>query len=213
MGPEEKRIADSLNRVIDSLRLIISSNQEKKKRNKDDEGMDAEGDDQAPAVTDAGTDLVIRNLRDGKEKLFTNVLEYLFSKRGGKLVIEQARNPKDSLSKSTVQLFDLVTGNTITLSKGGNEFRNFGFSEDGSQLAYLAERDAKPKELQKFFKLWYYRTGMDSATLLIDKTTVGMKLGRTISEYGNLSFSKTGNRLFFWYQPYPTRKGYFFGGD
>jgi dipeptidyl aminopeptidase/acylaminoacyl peptidase len=61
----------------------------------------------------------------------------------------------------------------------------------------VAERDAKPKELQKFYKLWYYKTGMDSAALLVDKFSVGMKLGMTISEYGNLNFSKSGKRLFF----------------
>ncbi len=38
---------------------------------------------------------------------------------------------------------------------------------------------------------------MDSAVLLADKNTVGMKLGMTISEFGTISFSKTGKRLFF----------------
>jgi dipeptidyl aminopeptidase/acylaminoacyl peptidase len=38
---------------------------------------------------------------------------------------------------------------------------------------------------------------MDSATVLADKFSAGMKLGMTISEYGNLSFSKNGKRLFF----------------
>jgi acetyl esterase/lipase len=39
---------------------------------------------------------------------------------------------------------------------------------------------------------------MDSAILLADKNSVGMKLGMTISENGTLGFSKTGKRLFFW---------------
>ena len=73
----------------------------------------------------------------------------------------------------------------------------FSFSEDGTQVAYVAERDAKPKELQKFYKLWYYKSGMDSASMLVDKNSEGMQLGMTISENGNLSFSKSGNRLFF----------------
>lgn len=139
----------------------------------------------------------MRNLIDGKEKTFTNVLEYSFSKKGQKLIIEQAKNPKDSLSKQSVSLYDLKEGKTIVLSKGGNDFKNFSFSEDGSQVAYLAERDAKPKELQKFYKLWYYTAGMDSATMLADKNSVGMQLGMTVSEFGNISFSKSGKRLFF----------------
>ena len=38
---------------------------------------------------------------------------------------------------------------------------------------------------------------MDSAVMIADKGSVGMKLGMTISEFGNLTFSKTGKRLFF----------------
>ncbi|HNR18318.1 MAG TPA: S9 family peptidase, partial [Chitinophagaceae bacterium] len=204
----EKKIADSLGKVIDSLQQVIESIPQKKKKKRDDDltidyeplasdYIDAEGDETSGIATDAGTDLVLRNLENGKEKTFTNVLKYYFSKRGGKLLIEQAKNPKDSLSKPSVSLYDIKESKTIVLSKGGNDFRNFIFSEDGSQVAYVAERDARPKELQKFYRVWYYKTGMDSAKLLVDKNSAGMKLGMTISEFGNLSFSKTGKRLFF----------------
>jgi dipeptidyl aminopeptidase/acylaminoacyl peptidase len=210
----DKKITDSLSRIIDSLHTVIELMPKKKSRNKDEyddeEAMtndsqlttpdsyeDADGDETPAAPVDAGTDLVVRNLLEGKEKTFTNVLEYYFSKKGQKLLIEQAKNPKDSLSKATVWLYDLKEDKSTVLSKSGNDFKNFTFSEDGSQVAYVAERDAKPKELQKFYKLWYYKTGMDSATLLADKNTAGMKLGMTISEFGNISFSKSGKRLLF----------------
>jgi dipeptidyl aminopeptidase/acylaminoacyl peptidase len=202
----EKKIADSLNKVIDSLQQVIQTMPEKKKKKKDDaddetvlllDEQDAEGDEPAAGSADAGTDLILRNLENGQEKIFNNVLEYYFSKKGRKLLMEQAKNPKDSLSKISVVLYDLNESKTTVLSKGGNEFKNFAFSDDGSQVGYVAERDARPKELQKFYRLWYYKSGMDSAQLLADKNSVGMKLGMTISEYGNLSFSKSGNRLFF----------------
>lgn len=203
----DKKISDSLTRIIDSLHTVIELMPKKKSKNKDDyndEGElsidnneDAEGDETPAGPVDAGTDLVVKNLTNNEQKIFSNVLEYYFSKKGQQLVMEQAKNPKDSLSKPTVVLYDLKAGKTITLSKGGNDFKNFAFDENGSQLAYVAERDAKPKELQKFYRLWYYKAGMDSATLLADKNTAGMKLGTTISEFGNISFSKSGKRLFF----------------
>lgn len=207
---QEKKIADSLNRVIDSLYQVIETMPKKKKKNKDEDDVlitdsgfpaqdsyDAEGDEPAAGPVDAGADLVLRNVITGQETTFPNVLEYYFSKTGGKLLIEQAKNPKDSLSKNTVTLYDLKEVKAIVLSKGGNDFKNFTFSEDGAQVAYVAERDAKPKELQKFYRLWYYKAGMDSASLLADKNSAGMQLGMTISEFGNISFSKSGNRLFF----------------
>ena len=75
-------------------------------------------------------------------------------------------------------------------------------TDDGSQVAYVAERDAIPmaigtKEPDKFYKLWYYKDGMDSATLLAEKTSVGMQIGMTVSEFASLEFSKSGKRLFF----------------
>ena len=207
----DKRIADSLVKIIDSLKTELESIPVRKKRSREidaDEELvdngeftvdqtDAEGDETPAATMDAGTDLVVRNLSSNSEKVFMNVLEYYFSKKGEKLLIEQAKNPKDSLSKQMVVLYDLKEGKSIVLSKGGNDFKNFVIAEDGSQVAYVVERDAKPKELQKFYRLWYYKTGMDSATLLADKNSAGMKLGMTVSEFGNLSFSKSGKRLFF----------------
>ncbi len=205
----EKKIADSLHKVIDSLNQVIQSQPQKRRKNKDEayetpdsrlptpDFSDAEGDEPGGPAADAGTDLVLRNLSNGQEKVFANVVEYYFSKKGGKLLMEQAKNPKDSLSKPSVTLIELATGKSTVLSRGGNDFKNFAVAEDGGQVAFAAERDAKPKELQKFYKIWYYKSGMDSAVLIADKNTVGMKLGMTISEFGNISFSKSGKRVFF----------------
>lgn len=202
----DNKKADSLSKVIDSLQAVIQSIKAQqgnpgKKKNRDDEWLeaftDADGDEPAAGAAEPGTDLVLRNLRTGEEKIFPNVLEYAFSKNGQKLLLETSRNPKDSLSKAMVICYNIRKGVSDTVSRGGNEFRNFALSEDGSQVAYLAERDAGPKELQKFYKLWYYKEGMDSASLLVDKCTTGMELGMTISENGELNFSKSGKRLFF----------------
>ena len=204
-----KRINDSLTHLIDSLQKVIESMPEpkKKKRKKDDDdpeysfltlGLeDAEGDEPGSSSADYGNDMVLRNIASGEEIVFYNVLEYYFSKGKEKLLVEMARNPRDSFSIPQVLMYDCKNAKTTILSKGGNDFRNFAMTEDGSQIAYVAERDAKPKELQKFYKIWYYKEAMDSATLLADKFSVGMKLGMTISEYGVLSFSKSGKRLFF----------------
>jgi len=201
-----KKVADSLSRLIDSLQQVIQaipqslpSGKKGKKGDSDEEDIyeDADGDEPVGPAADAGSDLVLRNLQTGEEKTFVNVLEYFFSKTGEKLLIEQAKNPKDSLSKASVFLYDMKEAKSTVLSKGGNDFKNFTMMDDGSQIAYLAERDARPKDLQKFYRIWYYNPGMDSATLLIDKNSVDMKLGTGISEFGNLSFSKNGKRLFF----------------
>ena len=210
--PDKK--TDSLYRVIDSLQRIIASTPPKKKKNKDGDAFmeeeevlendrDAEGDEVPGSAADPANDLVLRDLVTGKETVFPKVLEYYFSKTGDQLLLEQARIPADSLSQRRVLLLDLKKGNSITLSRGGNEFKNFVMTDDGSQVAYVAERDAKPRDLVKYFSLWHYTAGMDSAVLLVDKNKTGMKLGMTVSEWGNLVFSKSGNRLLFAVSPVP----------
>ncbi len=206
-----KKIIDSLKRKIDSLLVIVSQPNvvtgKKKKIGAADEienlqleisnYEDAEGDDPATPATPEGTDLVLKNLLTGEEKIFTLVSEYYFDKKGTKLLLETTRNSKDSLSKAVVWLVDLGSLQKKAISTGGNDFKNFSFSEDGSQLAFVAERNAKPKDLQKLYKLWYYKDGADTASMIADKNSVGMKLGMTVSEFGTVSFSKSGKRLFF----------------
>lgn len=215
------KIADSLNHVIDSLKQVIEATPfKKKKKNKDDENddehihyslltthyADAEGDDASSTPAEPSNDLILRELATGKEVTFYKVVEYYFSKTGDKLLVKQARNPLDSASMRQVQLYDLKTGKWTILSKGGNDYKNFSMTDDGSQIAFVAERDSKPKDLVKFYKLWYYKAGMDSAEMIIDKNTTGMQLGMTVSEFGNINFSKSGQRLFFGTSPVPVPK-------
>ena len=148
-------------------------------------------------VASDGSNLVLKNLVNDEEKTFNLVSEYYFDKGGNKLLLEISRNTKDSLSQSFVLLHDLYSNITDTISRNGNDFKNFVFDEDGEQLAFVAERDAATKALQRFYKLWYYKEGMDSAMVLCERNTIGMKLGMSISENAILNFSKSGKRLFF----------------
>ncbi|MDB5203859.1 MAG: family peptidase [Ferruginibacter sp.] len=162
---------------------------------------DADGDDMTAARTTEGTELVLRNLGNGNQKSFKQVADYLFDRNGTKLLIETTRNPKDSNSKALILLYQLVTGKTDTLMRHFNDASNFSFDEAGTQLAFLAERDSSAKSLQKFYKLWYYTTGRDSAVVEIDKHAVGMKLGYGVSENAEPRFSKDGKKIFFGIAP------------
>ena len=191
--PTQKTV-DSLNKKIDSLVQLVTQLKNIKGGNRDGEDAD---DDPSPAAAAAeGSDLFLRNLNTGKERLFKNIADYYFNKYGQKLVLEVAKDPKDRSSKNAVVIYDLTKEKLDTILKGGNDFKGFTFTEDGSKLAFVAERDTNTKALQKFYQLYLF-TGGDSAKILIDKKSVGMQLGMTVSENGNVSFSKSGNRLLF----------------
>ncbi len=193
------RMADSLARIADSIRNKAAEVQAKglavlmaaKKEIKP-----------APPKTDAekveeGTELVLRNLNNSTDKRFKLVSEYYFSKKANTLIIETSAKNNDSITKSTVLWIDLATGKTDTVLKKFNDAKSYVLNEEGNQLAFVAERDSVAKALTKFYKLYYYRPGADSATVIAEKNTIGMKLGNTISENANLIFSKDGKKLFF----------------
>ena len=209
------KLADSIIRKsIDSVKgkiekeeiITVAQNAAKEilKRGRDEQSAtldaplkDADVDDQSANAATEGTNLVLRSMADGKEKIFKLVNEFYFDKKGTRLLIETTKNSKDTNAKAIVFLYNLITGKTDTVQQGFNDCKNYAMDEEGNQLAFLAERDSSTKALQKFYKLWYYTTGQDSAKLLADKNIPGMQLGYTVSENGNISFSKDGKKIFF----------------
>jgi dipeptidyl aminopeptidase/acylaminoacyl peptidase len=188
---------DSLKRLVDSLSKLVL------KKKKDEDGYtdiaptDAEGDDPAVPKPEEGFDLVVYQFADGKKTTYNHVNEFYFNKNGDKLLLKTSSHKKDSLSKPAVSLVNLPKDRVDIIARGFNDAKGFAMDESGTQVAFLAERDSSIKALQRFYKIWYYNGTKDSSTILVDMNIPGMKPGWTVSENGNLSFSKTGNRLFF----------------
>lgn len=188
---------DSLQRVIDSLNNKINTGGQKKVV---DEMMEGDADeDDAPGGErgEEASDLLLRNLVSGKEKLFRNVTEYYFSKNGRALVLEIAKDRRDPRSRTGIVWYTLANDKADTIARSGNDFKNFVFDESGNQLVFLAERDSSAKSLYKYYKLWYYKPGMDSAQIKIDRKTAGIMSGLVISGDAIPYFSKDGKKLFF----------------
>jgi acetyl esterase/lipase len=199
-----QRTVDSLRRTIDSLTMLVTQIKNVKAGNRD--ALDADEDPAAAAVANEGSDLVLRHLPSGTNRVFPNVSEYYFNAWGQKLVMEISKSTRDSASRNGVVVYDLVTRRMDTILKGANDIRNFALTEDGTRIAFVAERDTQTKAAQKFYQVYSYEPGNDSARILVDKHSPGMKLGATVSENGALTFSKSGNRLFFGTVPLPAAK-------
>jgi dipeptidyl aminopeptidase/acylaminoacyl peptidase len=176
-------------------------------------GEPARKDSAKPKAVDSsnGTDLVLRDLDAGMEKRFALTSEYTFSATGNVLVVEMTRRAADSLSKAAILWVSTGGGRVDTVMRGFADAKNYALDEAGEQLAFVAERDSVVKALVKFYKLWYYRPGMDSAVLRADRGRIlaalaassnkiepipTERLGFTVSsDYAN-HFSKDGKRLF-----------------
>lgn len=153
-----------------------------------------------------GTDLVLVDLVKGGERHFPLVSEYLFSPQGNTLAIAMTKRSGDSASRGRVLWYNTGNGKTDTILRGFNEVRNFALDAAGIQLAFVAERDSAVKALTKFYKLYYYTPGMDSAAVRADRQTIqdavpAERLGYTVSpDYSN-KFSKDGQRLYWGIAP------------
>ncbi|MGN7724058.1 prolyl oligopeptidase family serine peptidase [Chitinophaga sp. 22620] len=167
----------------------------------------ADADDDTPGkpgAADAG-DLVIMYLGKQLADTVKSVTSYTISKPGNRIVLVTNPPKKDSLAKPAVLLWDVTARKSSILSNGHGTFAQFAFDEKGRQLAYLGSRDSA-KALQKFYALYYFKPGQDSAQIAVTRSTQGIPAQWSVSEDGVLTFSRNGERLFFGTAPVPKPK-------
>ncbi|ANH79578.1 peptidase S9 [Niabella ginsenosidivorans] len=184
---QSDKTRDSLRQVIDSLQYVIRSLKPVK------------GEEEKDSTTDKGRNnrLLLLHTAGQQQKSFINISDYVFNKKGNRLLMTQTLNLVDTAGSSRIILYSTATGKTDTLLRGGNDFKNLALSDEGDQAAFAAERGAKPKALKKYYRLWYYKSGMDSAVALVDTLTAGFPESCMVSRFGKIRFSKSGKRLLF----------------
>ncbi len=159
-------------------------------------GAGAKGVAAAANEGEEGTELIVKYLSDSRKKTFMLVNDYVVSKSGNVAVIKTTKKTGDAKSNALVLQFTIQTNKIDTVLKTFNDAKSFAFDEAGMQLAFVAERDSAKKESQKFYKLFYYKNGFDSAKILADRFTKGLPIKHTISEFAAIDFSQSGKRLF-----------------
>jgi dipeptidyl aminopeptidase/acylaminoacyl peptidase len=164
----------------------------------DDDSYFAEED--ATAASKEGTDLVLKNLTTGVDRVFKYVVEYTFSKDGKQLVFACTGSKKDKAAAQGVFLLNTTTGQLKTLLKGKGNFKNFIFDEESERLAFLGETSPEKQEIKEF-NLYYNSPTLDTAQILVDNEMSGMPEKFAVSGDGKVSFSKDGSRLFFGIAP------------
>ena len=178
---------DSLQQIVDSLEFVIGNMKSK---------------DSATDIS-KNNNLLLINTKTNEHVSFNNVGDYVFDKSGHHILISETLDLADSINSARVVCYNIVSRKADTLLRGGNQIKNLALSDDGSQAAFLAERNANPKALLKEYKLWYYKQGMDSdsAQVLVDTLSPNFPKGNTVSEFAKISFSKSGSRLLFGIAP------------
>lgn len=188
-------IADSLSRVADSLRqkaaearsMGLATLQEKK----------TTGADKPDDIGEEGQWLMVRQLANGLSYQFNSVNQFLFSKNGQVLVLQTTRNKHHPAQPALVLWQELGKQKSDTVMNGLQDVKGMAISDDGKTLAFLAQRDSSLKALRKYYALWKYQPGMDSAIRLVDRFSSGIPPSYILHPDAPVKFSKDGALVYF----------------
>jgi len=183
----EKPVTDSTHKDSNSVKLSPP---------KDIAFSDADNDKPGDDKKEDGTLLLLRNLATNTIDTLPYISDYFFDRHGTQLLLKSSGNKKDSI-KASVIVVDLISRKKDTLLYNFNDAKSFAWDTAGQQLAFVAERDSSSKALQKFFKLYYYKKGNDSARMIVQRNGKGIPANWSISENTEVHFSNSGKRLFF----------------
>ena len=163
------------------------------------EAAEDEAEDENRKEKTAGTMLVVRNLTSGTETEVEHVTEYAFASNGRRLVY--SLSTKDGANDG-VFVMAVEDANVTTLAVGEGEYKSPTFDESGDQVAFLSNRDDYDAEVSAY-SLFHWSAGADGARALVTEATQAVRDGWWVSEHGDISFSDTGERLFFGTAPRP----------
>lgn len=147
-----------------------------------------------------GTELVLRNLKTGKEMRFAFATDYEFSKNGKRFIF--ASSGDDSLFQAGVYAVNLETEQLQPLFLAKGRYKRLSLDETGEQAAFLADLDTSKSRLRAF-ALYYWKNGAETAIKLLDTLNAAVPKGMLVSEFFTPRFSKDGKKLYYGTSPKP----------
>ncbi len=140
-----------------------------------------------------GTTLVLRNLADGKDRTFPDVLEYSFAKDGKTLVYNVSSRKEET--NGTFVVTPQNPSAPVALLSGAGKYTKLTWDEDQKQLAFISDKDDAAAKQPKF-KVYHWPRGAAKADEVVSEKTSGFRSEYVVSEKGSLAFSFDGSRLF-----------------
>jgi dipeptidyl aminopeptidase/acylaminoacyl peptidase len=145
------------------------------------------------ARAEFGTDLVLRNLADGAERTFPDVVEFSLTDDGKQLVY--AVGARDTTKNGVFAAPVAAAGDPATVLSGKGKYARLTWDENQTQLVFLSDRDSADARPSKW-KLYRWDR-QSAATELASAASAGFRTEFVVSDRGTLSFSKDGSRVYF----------------
>ncbi len=140
-----------------------------------------------------GTDLVLRDLAAGTERVLPNALDYTFARDGKTLLVTVAAK-----TEADNGLYAIAPGDSaapLALLVGKGKYSKLTWNRDQTQLAFVSDRDDAAARTPKF-KPYLWARGSAVAAPVVSTESVG-PIGNLIpSDKGLLAFSRDGKKLY-----------------
>lgn len=182
----------------------------------------------APKKKDYGSDLVLRNLSDGTERTFNEVLDYTLSKDARTLVY--AVSAKKEETNGIFAVATQTESPPAALLTGKGKYLKPTWDEEQTELAFISDRDDAEAKQPKFKVYLWNRSGnatviegggssptvkegsdrntaapnvISNATEIVSTSSAGFRKDFVVSEKAALGFSLDGSHLFLGAAPPP----------
>ncbi len=149
---------------------------------------------------DNGSLLVIRSLKTMKEDSIPYVVDYQVAEEAAQVMATSTGDDQDFLPG--VYLFNGKKQQLQAIQTGKAEYKQLSLFRTGEQLSFLADRDTTNARYRPY-ELFYWKTGMDAATIIADGKHSFLPKDWHLSEHKRPSFSEDGKTLYFGMAPYP----------
>lgn len=148
--------------------------------------------------------LVIFNPLEDKKHEFENVSQYQISDKGS-LMAFVTEECQDTVTINTLNIFDTETESHSEIFTQEGEFAQLKIDEEGEQLAFVFTSDTNNDNNNdvKTYELYYYEPGEEAPSMIADSSSDWIFNGWHISPHQHLSFSESGDRMFFGTAPIP----------
>ncbi|MFO7573630.1 MAG: prolyl oligopeptidase family serine peptidase [Bacteroidales bacterium] len=140
-----------------------------------------------------GYTLYIKNLKDGEVKTFPFVTAYDFATEAQFAYFVSSGD--DEGFEPGLYTYDFSKGEINTILPGKGKFRQITFDTKGTMLTFIYNGDDSDK-LSNNGSLWYGPVNSSSSEI-VTREGIDAPEGWIISENGRLSFSDSGERIFF----------------
>lgn len=139
-----------------------------------------------------GTEMVIMNPVKGIEHSFNDVVEYVIAGEGTTVSYVQIKTDTNKVENYTVSVFDTGSEESKEIFNGDGKLKSLTSYKDRKTVAFIYTSDTSEVKVYNLY-LW---DGIQCAKI-VDTETEGMPEGWSVSEKGRLTFSDSGQRLFF----------------